>query len=64
MNTAKAYKGSPFTISQKKLFQKNQFEYQIIEIATDKVIGAFKLRRYAVATLEAHLIWMEKMGVR
>jgi hypothetical protein len=63
----KAYKGSPFAIVKKPLFQKGEFHYEITEIATGKFIGyvgAFKKRRDAVATLEAHLIWLEKMGVK
>lgn len=43
-----------------------RFEYKIIEIATGNRMGmgdAFQLRRDAVAHLEAHLIWMEKMGL-
>lgn len=42
-------------------------EWLILEIATGKRMGfgdAYQFRREAVATLEAHLIWMEKVGAK
>lgn len=54
----KPYKESPFTII------KSQLGFNIVEIATKNKIGdAFRLRNDAAATLDAHLIWLEKMGV-
>ena len=42
-------------------------EWLILEIATGKRMGwgdAYQLRRDAVSALEAHLIWMEKVGAK
>lgn len=53
----KPYKESAFSII------KSQLGFSIVEISTQNKIGdVFRLRRDATATLDAHLIWLEKMG--
>jgi hypothetical protein len=54
----KPYKESAFSII------KSQLGFSIVEISTQNKIGdIFRLHRDAAATLDAHLIWLEKMGV-